>query len=298
MGVFLGADGGASKLMLCLSVSGARHYCKLQKGVNPFVSGQGSSVSVIIEAMKGLCARNGVGVNEVDGVFAGIAGATEKNYKSALKAELEKTFPNAACGVSHDGENIICAAFPSSDGAIIICGTGSSCFVQKGGDIFRIGGYGKFDIEGNGCEIGKRAIAHTLKSYDGRAERSLLCEKVERIAGGNCLEKLDELISLPVKEVASFAKAVFDSALEGDVAALEIIDSSARFLASYADAASLYFENGFDICTAGSIGTNDIMLEYLRKYAPSRARIFALGTEPVEGALAKAEQLYYGRKHH
>ncbi|MBO4501201.1 MAG: hypothetical protein J5760_03070 [Clostridia bacterium] len=297
MGVFLGADGGASKLMLCLSVSGARHYCKLQKGVNPFVSGRGSSVSTIIEAMKDCCARNGVGESEVDGIFAGIAGATEKDYKSELKAALEKTFPNAACGVSHDGENIIYAAFPSSDGAIIICGTGSSCFVHKGGEIFRIGGYGKFDIEGNGCEIGKRAIAHTLKSYDGRAERSVLCEKVEQLAGGNCLEKLDELISLPVKEVASFAKAVFDSARAGDCAALEIIDSSARFLASYADAASRYFEGGFDICTAGSIGTDGIMLSAITKYAPSRARIFALGTEPVEGALVKAERLYYGRKH-
>ena len=296
MGVFIGADGGGSKLMLCLAAEGVRSFSKTERGVNPVVYGSERSAADITRAMLALCEREKISPSDVNGVFAGIAGATENDYRSLLKGKLEKAFPNAACGVSHDGENIVYAAFPDSDGAVVICGTGSSCFVRKGEQLFRIGGYGAFDLEGNGYELGRRAIAHTLKSYDGRAERSVLCEKVESLAGGNCLEKLSFLLALPVSDTARFAAAVFEAAEEGDAYAMQMLDSTARFLADYLKAASRFFDGRFDAVTAGGIGTNQHIIQAIRKLVPE-VGISALGKDPAEGALVKAERLYYGRKH-
>ena len=296
MGVFIGADGGGSKLMLGLAAEGVRSFSRIDRGVNPVVCGIERSAEDITRAMLDLCEREHVSPADVNGVFAGIAGATENDYKSHLKAKLEKAFPNAACGVSHDGENIVYAAFPDTDGAVVICGTGSSCFVHKGGELFRIGGYGAFDLEGNGYELGRRAIAHTLKSYDGRKARGVLCEKVESLAGGNCLEKLSELLALPVSDIARFARAVFESAEEGDEDAKKMLDSTARFLADYIKAASRFFEGRFDVVVAGGIGTNRYIIQAIRKLVPN-VGISALGKDPAEGALVKAERLYYGRKH-
>ena len=292
MGVFIGADGGASKLMLCLSAGGTRRFSKVPQCVNPVVCGQGVSADIIIGSMLGFCEREGIFPASVDGVFAGIAGATERDYITMLKTRLQKTFPNAACGVSHDGENIIYAAFPESDGVALICGTGSSCFVRKGGELFRIGGYGAFDMDGSGYEIGRRAIAYTLKSYDGRAERTKLCEFTEKLAGGNCLQNLSKLLALPVRDIARFAPAVFEAARLGDEAALEILDSAARYLAGCVNAAGAHFEGEFDVCTAGGVGTDAFILENIKRYADPRANIYALKKEPAEGAVTKAEKLY------
>lgn len=292
MGVFIGADGGASKLMLCLSAGGTRRFSKVPQCVNPVVCGQGVSADIIIGSMLGFCEREGVSPASVDGVFAGIAGATERDYITMLKTRLQKTFPAAACGVSHDGENIIYAAFPESDGVALICGTGSSCFVRKGGELFRIGGYGAFDMDGSGYEIGRRAIAYTLKSYDGRARRTPLCELTEKLAGGNCLQNLSRLLSLSVRETAQFAAAVFEAAAENDAVALYILDATARYLACCVDAASRYFESRFDVCIAGGVGTNKIITKKIKQYALPQANIFTLIKEPAEGAVTKAEKLY------
>jgi len=297
MCVFIGADGGASKLLLCLKRGGEESFLKTDVCVNPNAAGEERSVRVIVDSMLALCGREGVDAGRVNGIFAGIAGATELDYRAHLCAALSSAFPNAVCGADHDGENVLSAAFPGSDGVIVICGTGSSCFVRKDGETLRIGGYGIYDLEGNGYEMGRRAIAHTLKSYDGRAKRCALCEATERLAGGNCLERLNELIALPMNGTARFAQAVFAAADEGDPAAEAIIDSTARFLAEYIFAAKAHFGATFDVCIAGSVGTNAKVLNKIQQLASGTARVFALGKEPVTGATVKAEQLYYGRKH-
>ena len=295
MGVYIGADGGASKLMLCLSAGGINRFFKVPECVNPIVCGIDVSARIITDSMLELCRRSGIPQTEVDGVFAGIAGATESDFKSFLRSRLEESCPNAVCGVSHDGENIVYAAFPESVGVVLISGTGSSCFVRKGGELFRIGGYGAFDLDGSGYEIGRRAIAHTLKSYDGRAERTPLCAHTEKLAGGNCLQNLSKLLSLSVRGNAQFAQAVFAASREGDEAAESILDSAARYLAECVNAAARYFTEEFDVCTAGGVGTNETIIKRIKSYAVPRANIFALQKEPAEGAAAKAEKLHYGR---
>ncbi|MDD4125519.1 MAG: BadF/BadG/BcrA/BcrD ATPase family protein, partial [Eubacteriales bacterium] len=205
-----------------------------------------------------------------------------------LKANLDKAFLNSANGVSHDGENILYAAFPDTDGVIVICGTGSSCFYKKGDMIHRIGGYSVFDLDGNGYEIGRRAVAHALKCADGREKRGVLCEKIDALCGGSCLNDLKRLLSLPIKKIAAFAPAVFDSAEEGDVYANAIIDGTASYIAACIDNAALSFDGICPVCIAGSIGTHRITLEKIKNKVNGKAVINALSVDPVIGAVYKA----------
>lgn len=291
MNVFIGADGGGTKLMLRLEKDGYIIDSRVNAGVNPNDVGYENSAEKVVSSMISLCRENGVDVSDVDGIFAGIAGGSTADYASTLKAKLESVFANSSCGVSHDGENIIYASFPESDGVIVICGTGSSCFVKRNGVIHRIGGYSTFDMNGNGYEIGLRAICHTLKSYDGRAERSYLCSLVEQKAGGNCIDKLKELLALPKKAVADYAILAFEAAKKGDGYADAIIESSARYIAESIHAAKRFFDDRFDVCIAGSIGCDEYMIQKIRRLASDDADVSPLEAEPVSGALWKAKQL-------
>ncbi len=291
MSVFIGADGGGTKLQLRLEKDGYIIDSRLNAGVNPNDTGFERSADTVAAEMSYLCAANGIDRSEVSGIFAGIAGGSTADYASLLKDKLDKAFPNSSNGVSHDGENIIYAAFPEKDGAIVICGTGSSCFVKKGDDIHRIGGYSTFDMNGSGYEIGLRAICHTLKSYDGREERSYLCGLVEEKAGGSCIDKLKELLALSKKSIADYTKPVFDAAVKGDPYADAIIESSAEYIAESIRAAKRFFDERFEVCIAGSVGCHGYMLEKIRRLSSGISDVFPLEEKPVSGALYKAKLL-------
>ena len=291
MSVFIGADGGGTKLLLRLEKNGYIIDSRVSAGVNPNDVGYENSVKKVVSSMVSLCHENGVKESDVNGIFAGIAGGSTADYASTLKEKLESVFVNSSCGVSHDGENIIYAAFPERDGVIVICGTGSSCFVKSHGVLHRIGGYSTFDMNGSGYEMGLRAICHTLKSYDGRAERSLLCSLAEQKAGGNCIDKLKELLALPKKAVADYAPLVFEAAEKGDGYADAIIESSAEYIAESIHAAKRFFDDRFDVVIAGSVGCDEYMIRKIRRLSSDDADVSKLEAEPVSGALWKAKQL-------
>ncbi|MFA7099280.1 MAG: BadF/BadG/BcrA/BcrD ATPase family protein [Eubacteriales bacterium] len=287
-GVYIGVDGGGTKAAFCLSINGETSYHKIDKSVNPNDVGYESSYQTIVSGITEVLAKNPLSVSP-DSVFVGVAGGSDKLYREFLTQSLAHAFPKAVIGVSHDGENILYAAFPDCDGAIIICGTGSSCFVKTGESVFRIGGYSVFDLDGNGYEMGKRAISHALKCVDGREREGILCKKIKEFCGGDCLLDLERLLKLPVTQIAALAKLVFESASLGDQYAEGIIESSAKYLAGYVARAGEFFNSDFNVCVAGGVGTNPYMLKKLKAAISNpRANVFPLKKDPVLGALYKA----------
>ncbi len=287
-GIYIGADGGGTKIAYRLDADGMTTALRLEQSVNPNDIGFEKSALIVTEGMLRLCASGGVNPAAVNGIFAGIAGASTADYKALLKACLDRTFVNSVNGVSHDGENILYAAFPDRDGVIVICGTGSSCFYKKGDDIVRIGGYSVFDLDGNGYEIGRRAVAHALKCVDGREKRSALSDKLDALCGGSCFKDLKRLLALPVKDIAAFAPAVFEAALEGDPYADAIIDSTAGYIAICINRASESFDGVCPVCVAGSVGTHRLTLEKIKEKVNKNVAVSALSADPVSGAVHKA----------
>ena len=183
-------------------------------------------------------------------------------------------------------------AFPDSDGVSVICGTGSSCFVKKSGEVIRIGGYGTLDLCGNGYEIGRAALAHALKTVDGREKEGMLEEILHERFGADFLDALNRMLALSKNETAALAReAVFPAAERGDKAALAIIDANMEYIASLIKRAGDYFEGGYGVALAGGIFNDTLACETLKAKIPARAKLVKLDRSPAFGAAARAKQL-------
>lgn len=288
----IGIDGGGTKTDFLLAdtefnVVGR----KIAPRSNPNDIGIKALETLISNGISELLDESNVKKCDISAAFAGIAGVTSANYTERIKKLLSELLPYSKTDALHDGINVLYGAFPESDGVSIICGTGSSCFVKRGNEIFRIGGYGSFDMVGNGYEIGRASIAHALKTADGREKRGMLEELIEKRIGSDCLNVLDKLLLMTKDELASFAPIVFDAAKAGDTAAMSIITENMEYIASLIKRAGDYFEGDYTVAFAGGILKNEISRSVLQKLIPKRAHLITNDRAPSFGAAAKAKSL-------
>ena len=258
--------------------------------------GKDNSVDVISRGINQLCDEHDIDPRQIDGIFCGIAGATNGDYRDYCTAKLKTIFENANIAVAHDGHNILSAAFGNGDGVIVICGTGSSCFVRKNGELSRIGGYLTFDTAGCGYEIGRAAIAHSLACYDGRRAPDKLDSLVREKMNKPPLDALNTLLKSDRNAVASYAVTVYKAYAQGNKAAEAIIDTNMAYIAEYIDAAAKHFEGRFSVCMAGSVGTDPVSMNFLHRHLHCDVNVFPLTEEPVFGALIIAKNLSESRK--
>ncbi|MBO5870111.1 MAG: hypothetical protein J6Q89_05110 [Clostridia bacterium] len=289
----IGIDGGGSKtdFLLCdldFNEVGRR----IASRSNPFDIGIDSVEDLIAENIEALLIENNVDKTEVVSAFAGIAGLTSSGHTERVTKLLSSLLPNAKTESSHDGINVLFGAFPIEDGVSIICGTGSSCFVKRNGEIFRIGGYGGFDLIGNGYEIGKSCIAHALKTADGREVSGVMEELLsERIGSDDFVSYLDKFLQMSKDEIAALAPIVFSACEKGDKAAFAIIDDNMNYIAELINRASMYFESSCQVALAGGILKSSISMNLLLNKIPERVTLITNERPPVFGAAAYAKQL-------
>ncbi|MBQ9848699.1 MAG: hypothetical protein IJO64_06555 [Clostridia bacterium] len=288
----IGIDGGGSKTDFLLCDKQLNEKARRFAGrSNPNDIGIDAVAELIKENVLALLSENGVSASEISAAFAGIAGASNDDNVVRLTAALKSVLPNAKAEAFHDGINVLYGAFPYEDGVSIICGTGSSCFIKKGEEIIRIGGYGSFDLSGNGYEIGRAGLAHALKTIDGRAEFGIMDELIAERVGNDFLVALDKMLIMTKNELASFAPTVFEAASRGDDAALAIIDENMDYIAELINRAGVYFKNDYKVALAGGIMKSEIAVSLLSTKLNSRARLIKSEIAPVFGAAARALQL-------
>lgn len=290
--LLLGIDGGGSKtdFLIC-----DLQYNEIARRIagpsNPNDIGIQATADLIADNVSALISENGIDSDSIVAAFAGIAGLTYPNYSTKIKDVLSSLLPQARVDALHDGINVLYGAFPESDGVSIICGTGSSCFVKQGKEIYRIGGYGSYDMAGNGYEIGKRAIAHALKAYDGRERNSLLAKAVEEKIGTNVLDGLNELLALGKDEIAAFAPIVFQCAEQGDKTAMIIIFENISYVAELIARAGEYFDGDYPVSLAGGIMKSSYARDLLETMLEPGAIVSESKLPPAFGAAAKAYSL-------
>ncbi|MBQ3231195.1 MAG: hypothetical protein IJB49_09300 [Clostridia bacterium] len=288
----IGIDGGGSKTDFVLCDKQLNEKARRFAGrSNPNDIGIDAVAELIKENVLALLSENGVSASEISAAFAGIAGASNDDNVVRLTAALKSVLPNAKAEAFHDGINVLYGAFPYEDGVSIICGTGSSCFIKKGEEIIRIGGYGSFDLSGNGYEIGRAGLAHALKTIDGRAEFGIMDELIAERVGNDFLVALDKMLIMTKNELASFAPTVFEAASRGDDAALAIIDENMDYIAELINRAGVYFKNDYKVALAGGIMKSELAVSLLSTKLNSRARLIKSEIAPVFGAAARALQL-------
>ena len=290
--LLIGIDGGGSKtdFLLCDAEYNelGRYFAPRS---NPNDIGIENTCLLIKGGIKELLGGARIKKEAISAAFAGIAGASSSDNAKRIRQALNEALPSAKCDALHDGINVLYGAFPEEDGVSIICGTGSSCFVKVGKEIHRIGGYGSFDLSGNGYEIGRKAIAHALKTIDGREEKGILEELIGEKIGDDFLKALDGLVKMNKTELAAFAPTVFKAASLGDKAALGIITESVEYIAELIKQAGKFFENSYNVALAGGIFKNDIAFELLKTKVEKRVILEICEKDQSFGAAARAKQL-------
>jgi N-acetylglucosamine kinase-like BadF-type ATPase len=170
-------------------------------------------------------------------LFFGIAGGI--NYGPALESSLRELFPMAeVLTVRSDIHILLSGEIPEGDGACIICGTGSACFLRRGDELIRIGGWCYLlDSGGSGYDIGRDALEAALRHFDGRGEPTLLSALLEARLGGAVHTRITEIYREGKPYIANCAPLVFEAAAAGDAVANAILRRNARKLAEYIEAA-------------------------------------------------------------
>ena len=174
----IGLDGGGTKTDGVLVGQDGRVLARRCVGAsNPNDVGEEASAAVVRALAEVLATEAGVHLADCF-VFGGISGAL--NHREGLTARLRSAVP-APGGVEIDSDmvNLLSAELPDRDGACIICGTGSACFVRRGQEVFRIGGWGYLlDSAGSGSDIGRQALEAALRAQDGRGCPTALSAKL------------------------------------------------------------------------------------------------------------------------
>ena len=240
MTYYIGIDGGGTKTEAVITNADGQILARrVGTTSNPNDITPEGSLQVLSSLVSALMADVGLPTEakEQISLFAGVAGGI--NHGPLLECELKKAFPMMAdVSVRSDVHILLSGELPVGDGACIICGTGSACFLRRGSDVIRVGGWGYLlDSGGSGYDIGRDALEAALRAYDGRGEATLLTELLTEHLGGAVQTRITDIYREGKPYIASCAPLVFKAADSGDPIAEAILQRNARKLAEYVEAA-------------------------------------------------------------
>lgn len=295
---FLAVDGGGTKTVLLVGDDKGRVLSVSGGASTNLKSRRWEEVRTELSALirDGL-ERSASSPEQVAGIALGLAGSDRPEDKRRVKEHLAAELPShAEIAVYNDAVTALAAGTFGEKGMVLISGTGSICcgFDPATGKYVRAGGWGYlFGDEGSGFDLGKKALQAVMKAFDGRAESTLLTNKILARFG---LERPDQLITAIYEEenarstIASLAPVLFEAVREGDEQARRIAEEAARDLASLA--ASVFAElasdaAGLPLIVSGGVFREPYFLRLFEEQQQIRAPGLAvrpLDVAPVAGS--------------
>ncbi len=248
------------------------------------------------------------GKNDVEiSLFAGVAGvlSCRDRMLEALTAALrnlvdEPDFSRvhiSRIGLDSDITILFAAEIPDRDGACVISGTGSVCFLRQGNTLSRIGGWGYLlDSGGDGYSIGRDALTAALRAHDGRGEATLLTERLHAHLGKSVPEALNDIYIGGKAFIAAAAPVVFEAADNGDVVARRILARNAAELAELIQTAcrqAVPTHAPLPVILGGGLSQHrPDWVRLVREALPSdiSADLIVASKPPVMGALTRSMQ--------
>ncbi len=226
MSVIVGVDAGGTSTNAVAERDGAI--------LGTFEADAANARTASVEAAAETIARAAASVlggGVPDALFVGAAGAGREAIARGLQAALAVRLPHTRIGVSDDARIALRAGAPHGDALALIAGTGSIACALVDERFVRTGGYGYLlGDEGSGYALGAAALRLLLKSYDGRAPRDAMLERIEERIGVTdaqaLLARIYDAVA-PVREIASFAPLVLDAATAGERSATKIVQAAA-----------------------------------------------------------------------
>ena len=237
---FIGIDGGGTKTEGVLTDREGRILARvLGPASNPNDRPPEESVTILADLVHELLEQAGLTTAHLPCVscFGGIAGGI--NHRDTLLGGLGAALPALGrLDIRSDVHILLAGEIPEGDGACVICGTGSACFLRRNRELILIGGWGYLlDSGGSGYDIGRDGLEAALRARDGRGRPTDLTDLLSAHLGGEVHTKITDIYMGGKTYIAACAPVVFRAAEEGDEVALAILDRNARCLAELIEAA-------------------------------------------------------------
>ena len=240
---------------------------------------------------------------EIEMIVIGAAGAGRKEDAEKLRRTLSIKFKTRKIAVESleiigDHEIALKAAFPKSEGCILIAGTGSIIYCKDSkGKIYRAGGFGRtIGDEGSGYSIGRKGLQAVSKYLDGRSKKTKIAELLLNQFKIDSPEKLINKVYKDNLDIAVISKIVLQAAIEKDKIALKILNEESEELLKHLKAVKKKMKTDkFRISLTGSLLTNrnaySNMLRKKIKTSLQSVKIIKSKYFPVEGAILIAKEL-------
>lgn len=265
---WMGIDGGGTSLRLVIVDDDLHEIASATgEGVNPNTVGLDTAQNRIRRLVRDVLHQ--AGLQSVDGVAIGIAGASNEHSADWLRQTLQPVLSEAVIVPSSDMEIALVGARGRLDGILLLAGTGSVAFgISPDGRQQRIGGWGYLlGDEGSGYWIGTRALQFLARSFDGHI---ILNSQLPQVLMKHLdLQHPADLIKWRYQhastgDVATLAPLVMQLAGQGDKLANDTISQAADHLAGMARALLANLKLELDsIVFAGSLLVNNTLLQQL-----------------------------------
>ncbi|GGW81445.1 BadF/BadG/BcrA/BcrD ATPase family protein [Alteromonas halophila] len=281
---FIGIDGGGTRCRARLEDAHGKLLGQGEGGAANIMRNPAQATTSIVDACTRAVAASTLPVQlkEIT-VGAGLAGA---NIPSACHAFSNWQHPFDSLSVLSDLHAACLGAHDGQDGAVIVCGTGSSATRCVNGEFIDIGGHGFLvgDIA-SGAWLGLKAVQHTLLALDGLIPRDPLCEAVCATFDVQDDSALIQKVSaFEAKDYAVLAPAMVTLNTDGDAVARSLFDEGSAYLRRIAH--HLLDNSNLPLCLIGGLSDT-----YKPWYDESvRARIQPCKSSPEQGAIAFAKQ--------
>jgi len=303
--LFFGIDGGGTKSRLAAAdEKGKILHTVCGSSTNQYAVGFEKACAAVSALFESLKKESGIGFDDFSaGCFAsaGISTENEKEPFRAFFAEMNASCPVYVCS---DALAALAGGTGKAEGLIVISGTGSiAAALRPDGSSSRSGGLGHLiGDEGSGFAIGLEGIRAAVRAADGRAEKTLLTEKLFAHYAVSDIRDLFSFLytKFDKARIASFAPAVFETAGLKDAAAVHIIDGASCELALLAKSAYDKLFGGGKNERIGAVFSGGIFehekdfscrtAERIQKLLPF-VRVHERLYEPVRGACILAQTL-------
>ncbi|MEO6051788.1 MAG: BadF/BadG/BcrA/BcrD ATPase family protein [Pyrinomonadaceae bacterium] len=238
--LFLGVDGGGTKTNIALMNEAGDIVSEGSGGPsNPLRVGVETAVANITKAIDAACDVGGLSRGDIAAATLGLAGVRRQDIRERVRESFISRFRIRKTIVTTDADIALYGTTLGKAGLVVIAGTGSICIgVNDAGEKFIAGGWGPVaGDEGGGRGIAGEALHAVAKASDGRGLPTKLSERAADYFRASSPENLIGAIYAPNMDnsrIASFARLVVETALDGDKIAVEIINDAGRELGAAA----------------------------------------------------------------
>jgi len=302
-------DAGGTKTLCALADTTGRITGLGRSGCGNFqVSGRRTARQELALSIERVLQTTGIRRDQVAVAYYGISGADREKDFRTVRDMLDPINPAMKMYLENDTFIALRAGTETGMGLGLISGTGTNAigFNDKG-ERMQVGGWGSPYLGdfGSAHDIAAEAFARAQRGKDGRGKPTLLYDRLTAALAVEDLVDISErdyFDSYEPIDIGSFAPIVFETAQEGDMIALEILQKAGReiSLAALSVLRALFQKDQeIPVVLGGSVfqrGSHDAMVrileEEIRREFP-RVQFRVLREEPVSGAVLGAADHYF-----